>query len=191
MTPTRMAPLDSVVEIVGGGTPSRAVASYYIGSIPWVTSKDMKSFDLTQSQEHISEQALRESATKLIQPGAVLIVVRSGILRHQLPVAVARVPLAINQDLKALICGPEVFPDYLARFLKASTSRILGWVRATTAENFPVARLRRLEVPLPPIEEQRRIATVLARVDDIRRKHALAADTSQALLQSLAGKIFG
>lgn len=177
--------------MTGGGTPNRRVSSYYGGSIPWVTPKDMKVFDMADSQERITATAIEESSAKLVPIGSVLIVVRSGILKHSLPVAVARVPLAVNQDLKVLRCGDDLHPDYLARFLKASAPRILGWVRATTAENIPVERLRSLVVPLPPFAEQRRIAAVLDKADAVRHKRRESLRMLDEFLRSAFWELFG
>jgi type I restriction enzyme, S subunit len=76
---------------VGGGTPSKANPRFWTdGNIPWVSPKGMK-FDLiTDAQDHITEDAVAQSATNLVPAGSVLIVVRSGILQHTLPVAVAQ-----------------------------------------------------------------------------------------------------
>jgi type I restriction enzyme S subunit len=68
----------------GGGTPSKANPHFWTGGkIPWVSPKDMK-FDL------ITEDAVAQSATNLVEAGSILIVVRSGILQHTIPVAVAQ-----------------------------------------------------------------------------------------------------
>jgi type I restriction enzyme S subunit len=184
-------PLASLVTITGGGTPSKARPEYYQGDIPWVTPKDMKSWDITDAQDHISEEAIARSATKLIEPGSILLVIRSGILKHTLPVGINRVPVAINQDMKALRCGPGLDPDYLARALQWAAPRILGTVRATTADNIPLDVVRRLEVPVPPLAEQHRIAAILDRADAIRCKRHQAIQLTDDLFLSAFLDMFG
>ncbi|MCX4387750.1 restriction endonuclease subunit S [Micromonospora peucetia] len=176
MSQIRTARLADLVKFVGGGTPTRNNPDYYGGDIPWVTPKDMKSWSIERAQVNITDAGLSGSAARLVPAGSVLVVVRSGVLKHTLPVGVSRVPVAINQDMKAMLCGSEVAPDYLARTIKAHSSLILSWVRATTADNFPVEKLKEMRIPLPPIEEQRRIAGVLDRADELRakRREALA-----------------
>lgn len=147
------APLGDIVRIIGGGTPSRERAEYYGGDIPWVTPKDMKCWDIVGSQIGITRRGLDSSAARLVPKNSVLVVVRSGVLKHTLPVGINRVPVAINQDMKALICSESVDPNYLAHFIKARSSQILKWVRATTADNFPIENLRNLAIPLPPVAE--------------------------------------
>lgn len=179
-----------IVEIKGGGTPSKANPAYYSGDIPWVTPKDMKVWDITTSIDKISAEAIAGSATTLVPTGSVLVVNRSGILKHTLPVGITRRPVAINQDMKALICGPRVDADYLAHVLKAAEPVVLGWVRATTADNFPIQNLKEFEVPLPHLEEQKRIAAILDQADALRRLRARALDRLNSLGQAIFHEMF-
>jgi type I restriction enzyme S subunit len=183
------APLGDLVTIIGGGTPRRDNDAYFRGDIPWVTPKDMKSWDIREAQINITEEAVANSATKIVSENSILIVVRSGVLKHSLPVALARRKVAINQDLKALRCGDRILPEFLARFLKHSQPEILGWVRATTADNFPIETLRELSVPLPPLVEQRRIAAILDQADDLRRKRREAIFKANSLASTILDQL--
>jgi type I restriction enzyme S subunit len=179
-------PLGSKVRVLGGGTPTRTNPDFYGGDVPWVTPKDMKAWDIRSAQVSITRRGVEASATRIVPAGAVLIVVRSGVLKHTLPVGIARVPVAINQDMKALVCDDDLHPDYVARLIKERSAEILSWVRATTADNFSVDQLKALQVDFPPIEEQRRIADILDRAD------ALVAQrrSTVALLDDLAASVF-
>jgi type I restriction enzyme, S subunit len=185
------APLDDLVTIYGGGTPSRSNPDYYDGEIPWVTPKDMKSWKISGAQIRITKKGLNESATRLVPASSVLLVVRSGILKHSLPVAITNRPVALNQDMKALVCNGKLLPEYLARFLQASAPTILKWVRATTADNFSVDKLKSLPVPLPPLDEQRRIAAILDAADSLRAKRRAALAKLDQLAQSIFIEMFG
>src|SRR4051812_37426278 len=95
--------LDKIGAWRGGGTPSKANPAFWIsGEIPWVSPKDMKREFIDAAEDQITRAAIDESATQLIPAPSVLLVTRSGILRHTLPVAVNTRAVAINQDLKAL-----------------------------------------------------------------------------------------
>ncbi len=72
--------LSELVTISGGGTPSRAIAEYYNGNIPWVTSKDMGSAYILDAQEHVTEEAINSSAAKLVPKDSLLMVVKSKVL---------------------------------------------------------------------------------------------------------------
>jgi type I restriction enzyme S subunit len=183
--------LGEATTITGGGTPTRNNTDYYGGTIPWVTPKDMKSWEIHGAQVNITEAGLESSAARLIPANSVLIVVRSGVLKHTIPVALNRVPVAINQDMKALRCSDALDPDFLGRFIKAQSSEILQWVRATTADNFPIDMLKQLRVPVPPLAEQRRIADVLDRAEVLRAKRRAALSKLDTLTQSIFLDLFG
>ena len=183
--------LGEVVSIVGGGTPTRSNPDFYGGSIPWVTPKDMKSWEITGAQIALTQAGVDNSSTRVVPPNSILIVVRSGVLKHTVPVGLNRVPVAINQDMKALQCHDQVDADFLARFIKAQSHVILKWVRATTADNFPIDKLKKLPVPLPPLAEQRRIAEVLDKAEALRAKRRAALAQLDSLTQSLFLDLFG
>ncbi len=154
--------IDEICTISGGGTPSKAVAEYWRGDIPWVSPKDMKSEEIVDSIDHVSPRAIQESATSLIQPGAVLIVVRSGILARTIPLAVAGAQVAINQDIKAL--SPHTLVDSRFMFLQllARTPDLLAFVsRGATVHRLGTEFIRGLKVVLPPLHEQQRIVAIL------------------------------
>lgn len=102
----RVVPLRELGKWSGGGTPSKTNSSFWEnGTIPWISPKDMKTDRILSAEDLITAVAVKQSATNLVPAGSVLMVTRSGILRHTFPVAVAEVPVILNQDLKALIPG--------------------------------------------------------------------------------------
>jgi Type I restriction modification DNA specificity domain len=154
--------LGEVVAVVGGGTPSTKQPAYWAGDIPWVSPKDMKSDEVGDSIDKISAQAIEDSAATLIPSGAVLVVVRSGILAHTVPVALATRPLTVNQDLKALCPSPVLEPRYLYYFMRAAQPELLRKVtRSATVHRLSTASLTSLEMPVPPIAEQRYVVATL------------------------------
>jgi type I restriction enzyme S subunit len=89
-----MARLRDLGEWRGGNTPSKANAAYWTdGTIPWVSPKDMKVDEITSSEDRVSKAALEEGRVALVPEGSVLVVTRSGILAHTLPVAVTKMPV--------------------------------------------------------------------------------------------------
>ena len=191
MSTAPVVELGRLVTIVGGGTPSKARPEFFVGDVPWVTPKDMKVWTVVDSEDHISPAAIDASAAKLVPAGSVLVVIRSGVLKHTLPVAIAGRPVTLNQDMKALICDERTEPRYLAFFLKNAEPKLLATVRGTTADNIPIDELRALRIPLPPIGEQRRIAEILEKAQAIRRKRKEAIALTNDLLRSAFLEMFG
>jgi type I restriction enzyme S subunit len=103
--------LSEAATILAGGTPSRSKQSYWRGERPWASGKDMKVRWLSQTAEQLSDEGW-EAAT-VAPRGATLIVVRGMILAHTFPVAHCVVPVAFNQDLRALVPHKQIDPEYL------------------------------------------------------------------------------
>lgn len=148
----------------GGNTPSKANAAYWTdATIPWVSPKDMKVDEITSSEDRVSEVALKEGRASLVPEGSVLVVTRSGILSHTLPVAVTKTPVTINQDLKALTLKPGISPKYVAHALHGTSRRILKECskHGTTVASIETNALLDFEIPLVDLDEQRRIVAEL------------------------------
>lgn len=157
--------VDACDDIMGGGTPSKKHPEYFEGDIPWVSPKDMKSDLIEDSQDHITEEAVQKSTTKMIPANSVLMVIRSGVLKHDLPIAINTVPVTINQDMKAFIVGSKIIPQYLFGFLKAIEADVLQGVRSVTADNIEFKSFQNRLIPVPPMEEQERFEKFLEQSD--------------------------
>lgn len=188
------APLKSLCQIRHGGTPSKANAAYWIGNIPWVSPKDMKSAMLSDAIDHISQEAVENSATSVVPEKSILVVVRSGILAHSLPVAQAAKPLAFNQDIKALTPDDtKVDPDYLFWFIRAQEPHVLkrGVKKGATVHSLQSGFIENLQVPLPAREEQYRIVDLLSRAEGIVRLRQEAKKKAAELIPALFLDMFG
>lgn len=183
--------IGELVKIRGGGTPRRDNKEFFHGDIPWVTPKDMKAWEINDSQIKITRDAIEQSAASEIPSDTVLLVVRSGVLKHTAPVAINRRVIAINQDMKSLQCNGRLLPEYLARFLKDAEPTILSWVRATTADNYSIDKIRELPIPLPSLDEQRRIAAILDQADELRRKRREPSSKCDKLAHAIYRDYFG
>src|SRR5262249_39096415 len=122
-----------------------------------------------------------QSATKLIPAGAVLIVVRSGILIHSIPVAVAGREVTLNQDLKALVPTPEIASKYLAYLISGKHRELLvEWKKeGATVDSRELTLVANTPTPLPSIAEQQAIATFLDR--ETAKIDALIAKKERAI----------
>ena len=150
----------------GGGTPSKARDDFWNGDIPWVSPKDMKVDRIPHAQLNISEGALEGSAANLIAPESLLFVVRGMILAHSFPVAIAKRPVAINQDMKALTLHTDEMVEFVLRALKGMTPEMLKRVQRSSHGTCRIEGrdYRDFPFPLPPLAEQHRI---VAKVDEL------------------------
>ena len=174
-------PLKYVVTFLSGGTPSKDVPAYWNGCIPWASAKDLKQDKLGETQDHITEFAVSEGAATLVPEGCVLVVVRGMILARIFPVSEVIAPMAINQDLKAVVPSKDLRGDYLAQVLRGTAGETLSRLeeaghgtKALRMENWVS-----MEIPLPPIEEQREIIKYVD--DEIRRLDSLAQKTERSI----------
>lgn len=184
---TESIPLGELVEIVGGGTPSRNVTEFWNGGIPWATVKDMTGAELSETQEFISEKGVSTSATRIVPAGSVIMATRMGLGK----VAINKVDLAINQDLKALKCNSNLDPKFLLYFLQSKAGYLESQGKGATVKGIKLDLVRSLLVPRLSLTEQRRIATILDKADAIRRKRRQAIDLMNAFLRSVFLEMFG
>lgn len=183
-------PLGEVCQFRGGGTPSKQRKDFWNGSIPWVSPKDMKSVEISDSIDHITDSAIKSSATTLIPSGSILLVVRSGILARTVPIGITSRELAVNQDLKALVPGSDVDPWFLYYALKANEQALLATVtRGATVHRLSSDVVKSLRIPLPPLEEQKRIVAILdaafADIDAAEASTRLEAQSVDVLFQEV------
>ncbi len=179
-------------EIYGGGTPSKLHPEYYEdGDIPWVSSKDMKSDILTDSKIKINKLGVDNSSARMVPVNSVIMVIRSGILKHTLPVAINEVPITVNQDLKVFIPGEKVLSKFLAFQFKMHEKDILSKVRAVTADNIEFNSLKQRKMILPPIELQNEFADFVQQIDKLRVVIQKSLDEAQYLFDSLMQEYFG
>lgn len=184
-------PLGQLADFVSGATPSKDRGDYWSGSVPWVSAKDMKSLEITETIDHISKAALRETNIKPISPGAVLIVVRGMILAHTVPIALNRVTLTINQDLKALVPIGPLPAEFLQWALLSQHQNLLGLVSiaAHGTRKLDTEALMTLPIPIPTnsVDKFTELALHQSRAREYRRR---AADNIERMFQAILQRAF-
>lgn len=173
-------------------TPSMQNPAYWeSGEFPWISSGDVKVSRLTDTSQHVTSFAIRNGTAVVMPANSIILVTRSGILRKYLPVAVLKRPMAINQDIKALIPNKEVSAKFLLHALNGYGNAILARClkAGTTVESVDFTWLKAFTIPLPPLHEQSAIATALSDVDALLaaldRLIAKKRDLKQAAMQQL------
>ena len=181
-----VVPLSDVCRFQSGGTPSKQNPDFWQGTIPWVSPKDMKRPRLNDVADHISQEAL-ESGSKLAPAGSVFVVVRGMILAKTVPVALATVPMAINQDLKAIVPGAELRSDFLLYALETFRESLFNKVGRSghgtaTLMGYEVAAFK---IPLPDTQTQEEIASAIKNLERKKELHEQKHTSIQALFSTL------
>ncbi|AZT99839.1 restriction endonuclease subunit S [Brevibacterium linens] len=174
-------PLGEICNVQIGRTPPRSDPRYWGGSNPWASISDLnQGLLITRTKEGITEEGAH--AGKLVQPGTVLISFKLSIGK----VSIAGIPLYTNEAIAAL---PIKYPStldarYLLRYLE-SLSLEEGANRAAMGRTLNKKTLSELPIPLPPLDEQRRIAAILDKADAIRQKRRQTITNLESLSNSM------
>ena len=176
--------------VAGGGTPRRANPDYFGGSVPWATPTDvtaLKTPYIGKTKETITETALRESSARRVPAGSVLLTSRATIGAA----AVATVPMATNQGFANLKCGDFLSPEYLCFFLRNRAGTLNRMASGTTFKEISKSTLRTVEIPLPPLDMQRRFAAAVKSASRAALAASAAADAAARLAAALAARLSG
>jgi type I restriction enzyme, S subunit len=178
--------LGEVVDFISGGTPSTGNASYWHGSVPWVSAKDMKRLFLDDSEDHLTESGVA-NAGKVVPSNTVLLLTRGMTLLNDVPICIARRPMTFNQDIKALRPKGGVSGDFLPYLLLGNKQRLLGLVdlaghgtgRLNTDE------LKSFDVRIPPLRDQQAVTHILGTLDNKIELNRRMNETLEAMASAL------
>jgi type I restriction enzyme S subunit len=180
--------LGHVCTFLNGGTPSTSVPRYFEGTIPWITGADIVGPTVESARSFITEEAIQNSATNRVPAGTVLLVTRTSVGK----VAVAGTALCFSQDITALIPNPQKLDtSYLVQFLHTKVPHFERLSRGATIKGITREVVADLPVLLPPLPEQRRIAEILDRAEEIRAKRRAALAQLDTLIQAIFLDLFG
>ncbi|MBB5865682.1 restriction endonuclease subunit S [Xanthomonas sp. 3058] len=145
-----------LARLISGSTPTTSVSEYWGGEIPWISPKDMKSDEISDSEDHITDFAIQEYGVRTHKDPNALIVIRGMILARTIPVVVAKGLYSINQDVKVIKSKGEVMPDYFQMYLRSVESFIFTLIAEAGHGTKALRTELFLDVPvlLPPLSEQ-------------------------------------
>lgn len=176
--------LDQCCEVVSGATPKTNVDEYWGGSIHWITPADLgKLVDkwVTNTPRTLTESGLRSCGASVLPAGSVLFSSRAPI-GH---VAINIVPMATNQGLKSFVPQKDLLDaSYLYYWLRGNRSYLESLGTGATFKEVSKAVVSKIELPLPPLEAQRRIAGILDQADEMARKWRQAITLLDGLAES-------
>ena len=139
------------------------------GTIPWVSSKDVKQPILSDTIDHITNAAVDEASMTVYPAGSVAIVTRSGILRHTFPVAYIPFETTVNQDIKILVTKEGISSRYVFHALQAYGESIRRTTKKQggTVDSLDFQKVLACKIPVPPLDVQNRIVNVLDNFETI------------------------
>ena len=156
----RRSTLGEIARITSGGTPDRGEASYWGGAIPWVTTGDIQSNTITGTTEKITEAGLKNSSAKLFPPGTLLMAMY-GQGKTRGKVAKLGIEAATNQACAAILLSDGHDVDFYFQYLSSQYAALRQLGNAGTQQNLSAGILKAIEVPVPSLEEQQRMARIL------------------------------
>ena len=185
----RAVPLQQICDIQIGKTPSRSVPEYWGGELPWVTISDFAAGrTVTTTKEGITQVGAEKSGSKLIPDGTLLLSFKLSLGKRTF----AGCDLFTNEAIAALqVLDQEVADrDYLYWALGSiDYGRLVD--RAAKGKTLNKAKLKILQIPLPPLAEQKRIAGILDAADALRATRRESLAQLDILLQSTFLDLFG
>lgn len=183
--------LGSITDFKSGGTPSKDNAAFWNGSIPWASAKDMKHLFLQDTEDHVTPTAIAEGA-KLAPAGSILILIRGMTLLKDVPICVLTSEMSFNQDVKALLPKVDVDGRFLAYFLLGCKQRLLSLVDIAGhgTGRLDTDKLKSLEVMLPKLAEQQRIAECLISLEQLIVEQGNKVRTLKNYKTGLAHRLF-
>ena len=166
-------PMKSLAELgkwSGGKTPSMSEKSFWEqGTVPWISSKDMKSSTLEDTQDHITEKAVKEASMTVYPANSIAVVTRSGILKHTFPVAYIPFETTINQDIKMLVVNEDILPRYAFHVIQGKGNDILVKTKKQggTVDSLDFQKVLAYKVPVPSKDIQSKLVEVLDNFESI------------------------
>lgn len=186
-----MVKLKDCCTVVGGATPKRNISEYWDSrDVPWVTPKDISKLSnkvLDDAPEYISQIGFDKCATYLLPKGSVLLTSRAPIGN----VAIAGRDMCTNQGFKSLVPSDCIDSTYLYYCMLMHSPKLEALGNGATFKEVSKKIVEEFEIPLPPLAEQKRIASILDKADAIRRKRQQAIELADEFLRAVFLDMFG
>lgn len=180
--------LGDLAIVSAGGTPSRGNANYWGGDIPWLTTSEVDFGTISEAQQFITNEGLRNSAAKLLPPGTLLLALY-GQGKTRGKVAILGIQAATNQACAAISLSRGVSPEFIFHLLASQYEAIRKLSNTGNQENLNGSLVRSISLQLPGIHEQTAIAVALSDADALLgaldRLIAKKRDLKQAAMQQL------
>lgn len=182
-------PLGELGDFSSGGTPSKDNPEYWNGHIPWISASSMHTTAIAKSDHHVSSKAIG-NGTRIAPKGSFLILVRGSMLFNRVPMGIAEIDVAFNQDVKSLAPNGGVNTQFLLYFLSAVESQIPINETGIGAGKIDTDVLKAFPVPFPTTAEQQKIAECLSSVDQLMAAQGRKVDALKTHKKGLMQQLF-
>lgn len=185
----KMIKLGSLGNIVSGGTPDTQNPEYWDGGVLWVTPAEISqsTIIINDTARKISLAGLSSSGARLFPEGTVILSSRAPIGK----VAIAGKEMCCNQGFKNIICSDSLFNKYLFYYLRSRTEYLNSLGRGATFKELSKSIVENIEIPLPPIDTQRKIAAVLDKAQELIDLRKAQIEKLDEFLRSVFLDMFG
>jgi len=181
--------IKNFAEVITGGTPSTVINEYWDdGTIPWLNSGELNNRYITQSSNYITESGLKNSNAKIMPPGTVMIALTGATTGVT---ALLQIEACANQSVTGILPSDNHDPKYLYFYLSSLRQQILDKSWGGAQKHISQGYVKEIEVPFPPLDEQRRIAAILDKADAIRQKRQESIRLTEEFLRSTFLELFG
>lgn len=181
--------MKEIGEIYSGGTPDRDNDSYFGGDIPWLRLKDVKTFYVDSSEEYLTEEGLNNSSAQILPEGTVIVSTRATIGE----VAVSKCEVTTNQGFKSVKPEDDI-PEFIAYYLLMITDELENMGRTTTYPEVNKTQFSNIEIPIPPLDEQREIVakldSIFEKLESLRETYARIEEILEEFPDAAIGKAF-
>jgi len=181
--------LGDICEIVGGSTPKSNVPEYWDGNVKWITPAELNedSYVLCDSVRKITELGVQKTGLTSFPAGTVILSSRAPIGK----VAIAGCEMYCNQGFKNLICSDAINNKFLYWFLKGKTDYLNSLGRGATFKEISKQIVANIEIELPPIERQERIADQFEMIASVLRHRHEQLSALDDLIKARFVEMFG
>jgi len=173
---------DIALRFYNGGTPDTSNENYWGGDIPWITGADFENQKVNRIRRNITHKGVENSATNIIPKGNLLVATRTGVGKF----AIAPFDIAISQDITGIILDSQkALPGYIYWYLDHKADRLRSIIQGTSINGLLRGDLESFMLPLPLVNEQKKIADILTSIDNEVEKESNHKEQLETLKKGL------
>ena len=176
--------IDTVTNVISGGTPSTKIPEYWDGDIVWLTPKDLSGYNsvyISKGERNITDLGYKKSSAQIMPKGSVLFTSRAPIGY----VAIADTDLCTNQGFKSFVPSMDIKSEYLYQLLKMMKPKILNMASGAVFKEISGSKIKELKIPLPNIELQNQFATKVQEIEEYIKSQQAELENAKIMFQSL------